>query len=34
MAATNEFSKYKALVFDCYGTLIVRSLMQQHNIRT
>ncbi|OJT09785.1 hypothetical protein TRAPUB_13744 [Trametes pubescens] len=22
MTATNEFSKYKALVFDCYGTLI------------
>ncbi|EIW58493.1 haloalkanoic acid dehalogenase [Trametes versicolor FP-101664 SS1] len=22
MASTNEFSKYKALVFDCYGTLV------------
>lgn len=30
MAATNEFSQYKALVFDCYGTLIVRPPMQRH----
>lgn len=36
MAETNEFFKYKALVFDCYGTLIVRALIQRHStsIRT